>query len=125
MATLNININIHHHGDATTDKKLDLILNHQTNIMSTLTDLEAKVDAQSAQITELQTSLDTEQQQIADAIGALNTTIATNTQTIADLQQQLADLGASQEIIDRVTTKLAANNDALTSIKTDLEGTIA
>lgn len=53
--------------------------------MSTLTDLEAKVDAQTTQIAELQTSLDTEQQQIADAIGALNTTIATNTQTIADL----------------------------------------
>lgn len=93
--------------------------------MSTLTDLEAKVDAQTTQIAELQTSLDTEQQQIADAIGALNTTIATNTQTIADLQQQLADLGASQEVIDRVTAKLTANNDAITAVKTDLEGTIA
>ena len=107
------------------EKKLNHIIKHQHDIMAKLTDLEAQVDAQSQQITDLQTSLDNEQTQIQEAIDTLNTTIVSQTASIADLTQQLADLGASQEAIDRITGKLTANTDALSGIKTDLEGTIA
>jgi len=111
--------------DEKADKILKEILTSKTEIMAKLTDLEAQVDAQSEQIAALQTTLDTEQGQIQTAIDGLSTTISNQTAQIADLAAQLAELGASQEIIDRVVGKLTANTDALSAIKTDLEGTIA
>lgn len=71
--------------------------------MPTLAELNAKVD-------ELQTALDAEQQQIADAIAALNT-------TIADLEALVAAGGTEAE--------RQAILDKLSTIKTDLEGTVA
>lgn len=71
--------------------------------MPTLQELNDKVD-------ELQTALDAEQQQVADAIAALNG-------TITDLQALVAAGGTEEE--------RQAILDKITSIKTDLEGTVA
>lgn len=71
-------------------------------IMATIQELTAQVD-------DLQVALDAEQQQIADAIAALN-------QSIADLTALVAEGGTAAE--------RQALADKLTAIKTDLEGTI-
>ncbi len=71
--------------------------------MALIDDLNAKVDA-------LQASLDNEQAQVANAINALN-------ETVAGLQAQLAD-GATPEQVQALIDKIGA-------ITTDLEGTIA
>lgn len=69
----------------------------------------ATVQELTDKIAEVQAALDAEQQQVADAIAALNA-------TIADLQAQLA-AGATPE-------QLQGFIDSLTAIKTDLEGTV-
>lgn len=71
--------------------------------MPTLAELSAKAD-------ELQAALDAEQEQIAAAITGLNDTITT-------LTSQVSEGGTAEErqaVIDKLTT-----------IKTDLEGTVA
>jgi uncharacterized coiled-coil protein SlyX len=79
--------------------------------MPTLAELNAKVD-------ELQTALDEEQQQVADDRTAKEATIATLTQTVADLQA-IIDAGnpANEAEIQAIMDKL---NGAIT----DLKGTI-
>lgn len=68
--------------------------------MPTLAELSAKVD-------ELQTALDEEQQQVADDRATKEATIATLTQTVADLQAIIdsgnpADEAQIQAILDKV-----------------------
>ena len=84
-------------------QKLNHIINHQHEIMASITELTAKVDA-------LQTSLDAEQEQIKTAIDGLN-------QSITDLQAIVAEGGTAEE--------RQALADKLDAIKTDLEGTVA
>lgn len=79
--------------------------------------VETKIDEQTERITELETALATEKEQIAAALGTLNTTVAAQTQEIADLRTQLAELDIPQEDIDRILSKLEANNTKLIADK--------
>ena len=78
--------------------------------MPTLQELSDKVD-------ELQVALDAEQQQVADLLAAKDATIATLNSTIADLQALVAAGGTEAE--------RQAILDKLTTLKTDLESTVA
>lgn len=67
--------------------------------------------------TELQEKLDLEQQQVADLLAQNQATITTLNETITTLTEQVADGGTEEE--------RQAVIDALTSLKTDLEATVA
>lgn len=95
---------IHNHVDLEeVTKKIDHILTHQHEIMATIADLTAKVDA-------LETALNAEQEQIKEAIEGLQA-------TIDELRANEAANGTPEE--------RQALADKLDAIKTDLEGTIA
>lgn len=78
--------------------------------MPTLEEISAKAD-------ELQTALDAEQQQVTDLLAQKDSTIATLDATIIDLQSQVADGGTAEQ--------RQAILDKLTTLKTDLETTVA
>lgn len=77
--------------------------------MPTLQELETKAD-------ELQTALDAEQQQVADLIAQKDAAIAGLNETIANLEQQVADGGTPEQ--------RQAVLDKLNAIKADLEATV-
>lgn len=77
--------------------------------MPTIEELSAKVD-------EVQASLDAEQQQVADLLAEKNSTIETLNGVVADLQQQLADGGTTEQ--------RQAVLDKLNALKADLEATV-
>lgn len=86
--------------------------------MALIDDLNQSVTELSASVTSLQADLDTKQQAIADAIAALE-------QTIADLQGQLNQGGATaaqlQVLLDQVSaikTNLAATDADLNATPT-------
>lgn len=71
-----------------------------------------------ALLTETQASLDAEQQAVADLNAQKDSTIASLTQTIADLQA-IIDAGGGSD-----PAALQAIFDGLTALKADLEGTV-
>lgn len=77
--------------------------------MPTLKEIQELADA-------TQVSLDAEQQRVADLLAEKDTTIATLTQTIADLEAAQGDGGTPEE--------RQAVIDKLTSLKADLEATV-
>jgi len=89
------NIYITIHENKITSKQIE-------QIMASIQELSAKVD-------ELQVSLDLEQEAVSNAIAGL-------TQTIADLQEQLAN-GVTPEAVQAIIDKVEA-------VKADLEGTV-
>jgi len=78
--------------------------------MPTLAELSAKVD-------ELQTSLDNEQSRIQELLTEKDTTITTLNETITTLQASVQEGGSVEE--------RQAVLDKLTTLKTDLEETVA
>lgn len=78
--------------------------------MPTLQELSNQVD-------ELQTALDAEQQQVADLLAEKNSTIETLGNTITELEALVAAGGTEEE--------RQAVLDKLTSLKNDLESTVA
>lgn len=93
-----ININIYHFDE----QQHSQIIQKLNLIMATIQELSAKVDA-------LQVALDLEQQQIADAIAALQA-------TVADLQALVVDGGTAEE--------RQAVSDKLDAVIADLQATI-
>lgn len=77
--------------------------------MPTIDELSAKVD-------EVQEALDAEQQQVADLLAEKNSTIETLNGVVADLQNQLADGGTTEQ--------RQAVLDKLNTLKADLEATV-
>lgn len=77
--------------------------------MATLAQIKEKLE-------ETQVSLDAEQARVAELLAQRDATIATLNQTIADLTAAQGDGGTPEE--------RQAVIDALTALKTDLEGTV-
>lgn len=86
------------------EKKLDIIIKQNKNIMATIQELKEKV-------TELQSTVDTEQQEVANALSALQTEVQRLTDIIA------TGSGATQEELQSVV-------DNITTIIQDVKGTI-
>ena len=122
---MDIHVHIHHSGLEGIKAKLNKLITLNRKIMSKVTDLELKVDEQTTKIEGLQSSLDAEQEQIKGAIESLTNLNNEQTTLIQQLRDELAELGADTETIDRIAGKLTASNEKLDAIKSDLEGTIA
>lgn len=94
-----------------------LILEHLKEILMSLQTLSKEVGELRTQVTDLKAAIDTEQQQVADAVGRLNTTIAT-------LQEQIAN-GATPQQLQAVADEIVAVRNDLAAAKEDLASTIA
>lgn len=77
------------------EKKLDLIINQNTQIMATIAELNQKVS-------DLQAAVDTEQQEVANALAALQTEVQRLTDIIAAGGQATAE--ELQTVVDNINT---------------------